>query len=119
MEEEMMIITLKSLPHTYKHIIETLNITSTNVDLKFDEFCNKLLQQNKWKKQFDSQIEVESTKQAFAANVKGKGKWARKKGRGNSEDATKSLKNITCHYCGKVSHMKKYSRKRLVDQKTN
>jgi hypothetical protein len=43
-EEEDMVITLKSLPCAYEYFIETLNITSTNVDLKFDELCNKLLQ---------------------------------------------------------------------------
>jgi hypothetical protein len=35
------------------------------------------------------------------------------------DDATKSLKNITCHYCGKVGHMKKHCRKMSVDHKTN
>ena len=44
MEEDMVVITLKSLPCAYKQFIETLNITSTNVNLKFDELCNKLLQ---------------------------------------------------------------------------
>jgi hypothetical protein len=118
-EEDMVVIMLKSLPHAYEHFIETLNITTTNVDLKFEELCNKLLQQDRWKKQFGSSSEVEGTKQAFAANVKGKGKWERRKGKASGEDATKSLKNITCHYCGKVGHMKKHYRKRLVDQKTN
>lgn len=42
-EEDMVVTTLKSLPRSYEHFIETLNITSTNVDLKFDEMCNKLL----------------------------------------------------------------------------
>jgi len=70
-----------------------------NVDLKFDELCNKLLQQDKWKKQFgSSSSQAEGEKQAFVANVKGKGKWAKKKGQGSGEDATKSLKIITCHY---------------------
>jgi hypothetical protein len=43
MEEDMVVITLKSLSCAYEHFIETLNITSINVDLKFDELCNKLL----------------------------------------------------------------------------
>jgi hypothetical protein len=34
---------MKSLPRAYEHFIETLNITTTNVDLKFDELCNTLL----------------------------------------------------------------------------
>lgn len=33
----MVVITLKSLPKSYEHFIEMLNITSTNVDLKFPE----------------------------------------------------------------------------------
>jgi hypothetical protein len=49
-EEDMVVITLKILPHAYEHFIGTLNITSTNVDLKFDELFNKLLQQDRWKK---------------------------------------------------------------------
>ena len=48
-EEDMVVITLKSLPTSYEHFIETLNITSTNVDLKFPELCTKLLQQDCWK----------------------------------------------------------------------
>ena len=48
-EEDMVVITLKSLPKPYEHFIETLNITSTNVDLKFPELCTKLLQQDRWK----------------------------------------------------------------------
>ena len=46
----MVVITLKSLPRSYGHFVETLNITSTNVDLKFEELCTKLLQQDRWKK---------------------------------------------------------------------
>ena len=49
-EEDMVVITLKSLPRAYEHFIETLNITATNIDLKFGELCNKLLQQDRWKK---------------------------------------------------------------------
>ena len=117
-KEEMVVITLKSLPRAYEHFIETLNITATNVDLKFGELCNKLLQQNKWKKQFGSS-ESEGSEHAFAANVKGKGKWPKKKGQGNGEDATKSSKTITCHYYGKEGHVKKYCKKRLAEQKSN
>ena len=78
-EEDMVVITLKSLPRAYEDFIETLNITATNIDLKFGELCNKLLQQDRWKKQFGSS-ETEGFEQAFAANVKGKGKWPKKKG---------------------------------------
>ena len=53
-EEDMVVITLKSLPQAYEHFIETPNITATNVDLKFGELCNKLLQRYRWKKQFGS-----------------------------------------------------------------
>ena len=47
MEEEDMVITLKNLPRAYEHFIDILNITATNVDLKFGELCNKLLQQDR------------------------------------------------------------------------
>jgi hypothetical protein len=42
-EEDMVVFTLKSLPYAYEHFIKALNITSRNVDLNFDELCNKLL----------------------------------------------------------------------------
>ena len=42
-EEDMVVITLKSLPPSYEHFIETINITATNVDLKFSNLCPKLL----------------------------------------------------------------------------
>ena len=46
----MVVITLKNSPRAYTHFIETLNITTTNVDLKFDELCNTLSKLNRWKK---------------------------------------------------------------------
>ena len=79
-EEDMVVITLKSLPRSYEHFIETLNITSTNVDLKFDELCNRLLQQDRWRKQFGSNNESPSVEQAFTAKDVGKGKSTQKKG---------------------------------------
>ena len=60
-EEDMMVIMLNSLPRSYEHFIETLNITATDVDLKFGEISNKLLQQDRWKKQFGSSSEIEGS----------------------------------------------------------
>jgi hypothetical protein len=58
-EEDMVVITLNILPGSYKHFIETLNITATDIDLKFGELSNKLLQQcyqcnfiRKWLQEF-------------------------------------------------------------------
>lgn len=42
-EEDMVVIMLKSLPQSYQNFIKTVNSMSANVDLKFDELCNKLL----------------------------------------------------------------------------
>ena len=42
-EEDMVVITLKSLPSSYEHFIETLNIIATNFDLGFPKLCTKLL----------------------------------------------------------------------------
>jgi hypothetical protein len=42
-EEDMVVITLNSLPRFYEHFIETLNITAIDVDLKFGELSNNLL----------------------------------------------------------------------------
>jgi hypothetical protein len=67
-EEDMVVITLKILPCAYNHFIETLNITNANVDLKFAELCNMLLQQDRWKKQFGNGSETKGLEQSFAAN---------------------------------------------------
>lgn len=50
MEEEDMVV----LPPSFEQFIESLNITFTDIDLKFEELSTKLLQQNKGKKQFGS-----------------------------------------------------------------
>ena len=43
-EEDMVVITLKSLPSSYANFIETSNITSVDKDLKFEQLNSKLLQ---------------------------------------------------------------------------
>ena len=48
-EEDIVVITLESLPKSYKHFIETLNNTSSGVDLKFTDLCTLLHQQDRWK----------------------------------------------------------------------
>ena len=65
-EEDMVVITLKSLPPSYEHFIETINIIATNVDLKFPNLCTKLLQQDHWKQQFGSNAPSTSFEQAFS-----------------------------------------------------
>jgi hypothetical protein len=62
MEEDIMVIALKSLFCAYEHFIKTLNINNTNVDLKFEALYNKLLQWDKWKKQCSGSSEAEGTK---------------------------------------------------------
>lgn len=116
-EEDMVVITLKILPviwafprNTQHHIY--------NVDLKFNNLCNELLQQDKWKKQFDTNSDSTSVEQAFATKDKGKGKWSQKKGQGNFDDTSKNLKIITYLYCGKLVHIKKHYKKRLFDHKS-
>ena len=42
-EEDMVVITLKSLPPSYEHFIEMLNIIPTNPELKFPDLCTKPL----------------------------------------------------------------------------
>ena len=69
-------------------------------------------------KRFGS-TEIEVSEHVSDANVKGKGKWPKKKGQGNGKDATKSSKIITCHYCGKEGHVKKYYKNRLREKKSN
>lgn len=50
-EEDIVVITLQCLPKSYEHFIETLNITSSGVDLKFTDLYTLLLQQDQWKQQ--------------------------------------------------------------------
>jgi hypothetical protein len=42
-EEYMVVITLRSFPSSYANFIETLNITSTDKDLTFEQLSTKLL----------------------------------------------------------------------------
>jgi hypothetical protein len=42
-EEDMVVITLNILLGSYKHFVETLNITAIDVDLNFGELSNKIL----------------------------------------------------------------------------
>jgi hypothetical protein len=49
-EEDMVVIIVKILPLAYEHFIETLNITTMNVDQIFDELCNIILQHDIEKK---------------------------------------------------------------------
>ena len=76
-EKDIVVITLRSLPKSYEHFIETLNITSSGVDLKFTDLCTLLLQQDRWKQQFGSNSSSTSTEQACAAKSfqKDKGKF--------------------------------------------
>ena len=46
-EEDMEALTLKSLPSSYANFIETLNITSTNQNLTFEQWRTKLSQQDR------------------------------------------------------------------------
>jgi len=61
-EDDMVVIALKILPCSYEHFIKTLDVTATYVDLKFGEICNKILQKDRWKKQFGSNNEIEGSK---------------------------------------------------------
>lgn len=115
----MAVFRMKSLPFAYQHVIETLNITTTDVDLKFDELCNEPLQQDRWKKQCGSSIGIEGSKYAFVANVKRKDKWQKKRGQASGEDSTRSPWNIVCHYCGKARYITEHCKKRLVGLKTS
>eukprot|EP00253_Pinus_taeda_P013936 PITA_13936 len=81
-EEDMVVITLKSLPKSYEHFIETLNITTTNVDLKFPELCTKLLQQDRWKQQFGSGASSTSSENAFATKYQSSQSFKKKKKQG-------------------------------------
>lgn len=98
-EEDIVVITLKSLPKSYEHFIETLNVTSTGVDLKYIDLCTLLLQQDRWKQQFGSSSSSTFTEKAFVAKSfqKDKGKFQQsylQKYFAPSSDG--SWKNIQC-----------------------
>eukprot|EP00253_Pinus_taeda_P022033 PITA_22033 len=111
-EEDMVVITLKSLPKSYEHFIETLKITSTNVDLKFPELCTKLMQQDRWKQQFGSGATSASLENAFAAKYQSSQSFQQKGSSQLFDPARK--KNVQCNYCHKFGHMKKDCRQRIA-----
>jgi len=49
-EEDLVIITSKSLKTLIENFVEILNITSKDIDLTFEQLSNNLLQNDKWKK---------------------------------------------------------------------
>jgi len=72
-KEDLFIITLKNLPSCFENFIETLNVTS-NDELMFDQLSNKLVQKDRWRKQFENNSGHDNSKVALVANFKGKGK---------------------------------------------
>eukprot|EP00253_Pinus_taeda_P036695 PITA_36695 len=113
-EEDLVVITLKSLPQSYEHFIETLNNTATNVDLKFPELCTKLMQQDRWKQQFGSGAASASSENAFAAKYQSSQSF-QQKGSSQSFDPARK-KNVQCNYCHKFGHMKKDCRQRIASE---
>ena len=110
-EEDLVVITLKSLPPSYEHFIETLNITATNVDIKFPDLCTKLMQQDRWKQQFGSGAASASSENAFAAKYQS----YQQKGSSQSFDPARK-KTVQCNYCHKFGHMKKDCRQRIASE---
>eukprot|EP00253_Pinus_taeda_P027273 PITA_27273 len=113
-EEDLVVITPKSLPQSYEHFIETLNITATNVDLKFPELCTKLMQQDRWKQQFGSVAASTSSENAFAAKYQSPQSF-QQKGPSPSFDPARK-KTVQCNYCHKFGHMKKDCQQRIASE---
>eukprot|EP00253_Pinus_taeda_P005669 PITA_05669 len=113
-EEDLVVITLKSLPQSYEHFIETLNITATNVDLKFPDLCTKLMQQDRWKQQFGSGAASASSENAFAAKYQSPQSFQQKSSSQSFDSARK--KTMQCNYCHKFGHMKKDCRQRIASE---
>lgn len=98
-DEDMVVITLKSLPSSHEHFIETLTNTATNVDHKFPDLCTKLLRQDHWKQQFGSSAPSSSSKQASSAQS-----FLKDKGPSQSFDQSQNSskkKQIRCNHCHK------------------
>jgi hypothetical protein len=72
-EEDMVVITLKHLSSSYANLIETLNITSIDKDLTFEQLSTKLLQQSRWKKQFGNRPGIEPSTVVLATKFTSKG----------------------------------------------
>ena len=111
-EEDMVVITLKSLPKSYEHFIETLNIT--NVDLKFSDLCTKLLQKDRWKQQFGSGTSSVPLENAFAAKYQSSQSF-QQRGSSQSFDPNRK-KSVQCNYCHRFGHMKKDCRQRIASE---
>lgn len=116
-EEDIVVITLKSLPRVYKIYIEMFNITSANVDLKFDELCIELFQQARWRQQFGSHSDIVSMEHVFTTKDKGKGEHTQQKGHHVFEEGYQ--KNITRYYCEKLGHTQRFCRNWLAYKKSN
>eukprot|EP00253_Pinus_taeda_P004299 PITA_04299 len=110
-EEDLVVITLKSLPPSYEHFIETLNITATNVDLKFPDLCTKLMQQDRWKQQFGGGAASASSENAFVAKYPS---YQQKVSSQSFDPARK--KTVQCNYCHKFGHIKKDCRQRIASE---
>ena len=90
--EDLITITLKDLPPSFEKFIEMLNITS-NDELTFYQLNNKLLQKDRWRKQFGNNKGHDTSKVALAANFKGKGKGSKSISRQKENDKTSDLGN--------------------------
>lgn len=115
LEEEDWVV-IKSLPASFEHFIETLNITSTDADLKFGKISTKLVQQDRWKKQFGISSENEGSEMALATNFKGKVKFSKNYESSRTYDVS-NQKTLKCHYCGKMG-CKKFSRNSNMMRRT-
>lgn len=90
---------------------------SDNIDLTFEQLNNKLLQKDRWKKQFRNNSGHDAPEVALATKFKGKGKA--NKAKDGHKESNKSLdssnqkpdKIIKCFYCGKIGHKGKFCRR--------
>jgi hypothetical protein len=96
-EEDMMVITWK---------VCLLHMQILLKPWTFEQLSNKLLQQDKWKKQFGNSSVNESSEVALAAKFKSRGSKQREENDGdNSSKSGKSRKAIKCFYFGKLGHI--------------
>lgn len=118
MEEDMVVITLKSLPSSYEHFVETLNIASTHSDVSFSDLCIMPLQQDHQKQQFGTGTSSSSNTQAFSTKSTGNYQFSQSCQQNPSAQSLEGSKkkNVQCNYCNKFCHMKLECRKRLDTQ---
>jgi len=116
-DQEIAWTVLAGLPATYDTVVTVLE-TTTETDMSLDDILPKLLQieQRGQKERLTEAALVAKPGSGFGSNGNKNGKsW-----NGRYHNGTNAGRETrSCHYCGKLGHLKKDCRKRKFDQQKN